>query len=74
MPRYPEEFYAIQAGTVAAIEREDVSLRRIDARPSKKADSETAPGMLNTAVRFTIVTTILLGIAYPLVVTGLAQM
>lgn len=42
-------------------------------QPRGTADP-TLGSALNVAVRYTIVTTILLGIAYPLVVTGLAQL
>lgn len=42
------------------------------ASAAKRTESTTM-GTLNTAIRFTLVTTVLLGIGYPLVVTGLAQ-
>lgn len=45
-------------------------------RPATSLRSKQTSAMqhLNVAIRFTIVTTLLLGIGYPLVVTGLAQL
>ena len=74
MPMYPPDFYPIPTQSAAADEKEPYSPRRVDA-PLVESDSyKPAPGTLNIAIRFTIVTTILLGILYPLVVTGLAQL
>lgn len=41
---------------------------------SSKQGTFTTRATLNIAIRYTIITTILLGIVYPLVVTGLAQL
>lgn len=58
---------------VAANQKEPLS-RRDTAPPFKAASNKSPSSTVGIAVRFTIVTTILLGILYPLIVTGLAQL
>jgi potassium-transporting ATPase KdpC subunit len=69
MALHPLNFYSVATETVAANHTE-----RNSALPPEGDGGETAPGLLSVAIRFTIVTTILLGIGYPLAVTGLAQL
>lgn len=42
--------------------------------PKQESVFESSRKMLKTAVLFTVITTVLLGVAYPLVVTGLARL
>jgi K+-transporting ATPase ATPase C chain len=74
MSLYPPDFYPIPTQSVAADEKEPYPSRRVDAPLVENDGYKPGPGTFNIAVRFTIMTTILLGILYPLVVTGLAQL
>jgi K+-transporting ATPase ATPase C chain len=72
---YPQNFYSVSTDSVAPNQKKVSSLRRADVRSTKNDGRKTASaGTFSIAVRFTIVTTILLGIVYPLLVTGLAQL
>lgn len=75
MTLYPSDFYAIfaQSQSVAVAAQREAPLQRSSALAQEGDSGEDAAGMFNVALRFTIVTTVLLGILYPLAVTGLAQ-
>jgi potassium-transporting ATPase KdpC subunit len=74
MTRYSSHFQSVAADSTALKERPTATPPRASALRPEDGGRKTVPGLLNIAVRFTIVTTILLGIVYPLAVTGLAQL
>lgn len=74
MSLYLSDFYSSATEPAAANCKNISSSLHNDTHHPGDAENNAVSSMLGIAVRFTIVTTILFGIGYPLAVTGLAQL
>jgi potassium-transporting ATPase KdpC subunit len=74
MVLHSSQFSSAAPATTAPKDQKAFFSQPEGATSREDADGTPGPGLLNVAIRFTIVTTLLLGIIYPLVVTGLAQL
>jgi potassium-transporting ATPase KdpC subunit len=74
MALHSSQFSSIAPATTAPKYRKASSSQPAGDPQHEGANGRPGPGLLNVAIRFTIITTVLLGIIYPLVVTGLAQL
>jgi potassium-transporting ATPase KdpC subunit len=74
MTHYSSALSSVASVPTAPKDRKASSSQSASTGGQEDANGRPGPGLLNVAIRFTIVTTVLLGIIYPLVVTGLAQL